>query len=174
MPREATITRSEPDLGSVSLRRGRYELRFVRHLDHPPERVWAAITDPGELVAWWGAATVELAAGGRFDVRWLNTGDETVELHGTIVELDPPRLLALDTDLHGPIRFELAEEHGGTRLVFTTSPEAKGPMVPITQAGWHVHLDFLAEALDGRAVDWPRWPRGRWDAVHQRYVAAFD
>ena len=37
-------------------------------------------------------------------------------------------------------------------------------------AGWHIHLDFLEEALDGHRVDWPNWPKDRWDAHHERYV----
>jgi uncharacterized protein YndB with AHSA1/START domain len=29
-------------------------LRFHRHLTHPPERVWAALTEPEQIAAWWG------------------------------------------------------------------------------------------------------------------------
>jgi uncharacterized protein YndB with AHSA1/START domain len=28
-------------------------LRFVRHLAHPPEKVWRAITEPEHLKAWF-------------------------------------------------------------------------------------------------------------------------
>lgn len=34
----------------------RHTLRFERHLDHPVERVWRAITDPDELRHWFPPA----------------------------------------------------------------------------------------------------------------------
>ena len=39
-------------------------------------------------------------------------------------------------------------------------------------AGWHVHLDFLEEALDGKPVDWPNWPRDRWAVLNEHYEAS--
>ena len=38
---------------------GRVAIRFVRLVAHPPEKVWRAITDPGQLSAWF-PAVVEL------------------------------------------------------------------------------------------------------------------
>jgi len=32
---------------------GRWRLRFTRTLDHPPEKVWRAITEPEHLRAWF-------------------------------------------------------------------------------------------------------------------------
>ena len=55
---------------------GRYVISFERRLAHPVDSVWDALTRPDRLIAWWGDADVELAEGGRFDVRWLNTDDE--------------------------------------------------------------------------------------------------
>jgi hypothetical protein len=41
-------------------------------------------------------------------------------------------------------------------------------------AGWHSHLDFLAEALDGHPVDWPNWPLHRWREEHDSYLWVID
>ena len=38
-------------------------------------------------------------------------------------------------------------------------------------AGWHVHLDFLEDALDGKPVDWPNWPEDRWAVLNEHYEA---
>jgi hypothetical protein len=51
-----------------------------------------------------------------------------------------------------------------------------GPDVPVglVRAGWHIHLEHLADALDGRPVEWSRWDeehRPRWDAIHEEYAA---
>jgi uncharacterized protein YndB with AHSA1/START domain len=33
---------------------GRAEIRFERHLAHPIEMVWHALTTPEEMIRWWG------------------------------------------------------------------------------------------------------------------------
>ena len=33
---------------------GSTQIRFVRRLPHPVDRVWEALTDPAELHRWWG------------------------------------------------------------------------------------------------------------------------
>ncbi len=150
---------------------GRSAIRFERRLAHPVARVWAALTRPEELIAWWGVADVELIPGGRFDVRWLNTDDEgnTAEMHATISALEHERLLELDGDLHGVLRWELRPDGDGSVLSFTSTlelPEEYSTMVP---AGWHFHLDALADALDGRSTDLVEIPN--WEPIHAAYEA---
>ena len=41
-------------------------LRFRRRIAYPVERVWKALTDPAELIGWWGQAEVDLVEGGKF------------------------------------------------------------------------------------------------------------
>ena len=63
---------------------GRPTLRLQRRLAHPVERVWRAVSEPGELSRWfvapvpWTPALGESLAGGT----------------GRITELDPPRRIA--------------------------------------------------------------------------------
>ena len=142
---------------------GKSVLRFERRLAHPIERVWAAVTDPDELIAWWGRAQVELEPGGRFSMAWLNVDDEgnRAEMEATITELDPPRLLELSGDIHGVLRFELAAEGDETVLTFTSILDLPGEYRTKVLAGWHFHLDALADALDGRATDLVSCPAGR-------------
>ena len=70
---------------------GRHRISFERRLGHAPERVWAALTDPEQLIAWWGEAEVELRPGGRFDVRWLNVDEDGngAEMKSTIDDSSP-------------------------------------------------------------------------------------
>ena len=107
---------------------GKSVLRFERRLAHPIERVWAALTDPDELIGWWGRAQVELEPGGRFAMAWLNVDDEgnRAEMEATITELDPPRLLELSGDIHGVLRFELAADGDETVLTFTSTLDLPG------------------------------------------------
>jgi len=149
---------------------GKSVLRFERRLAHPIERVWAAVTDPDELISWWGRAQVELEPGGRFSMAWLNVDDEgnRAEMEATVTELDPPRLLELSGDIHGVLRFELAPEGDQTVLTFTSTLDLPDEYRTKVLAGWHYHLDALAAALEGRETDLVELPGG--DALHERYL----
>jgi uncharacterized protein YndB with AHSA1/START domain len=70
---------------------GQSVLRFTRHLAHPVDRVWAALTREAELIQWWGEATVDLTEGGAFTLRWLNTDDQgnTAVLPATVTTWHP-------------------------------------------------------------------------------------
>jgi uncharacterized protein YndB with AHSA1/START domain len=171
-----TPVTTNPADGTLETRDGRHVLRYERRLAHPVERVWAAITRPAELRGWLGDADLDLTPGGRVELRWLNAGDEGegAVATGTVTALEAPRLLELDTEPHGTLRFELAEDGDGTALTFTVTTPAPNEQVMLAVAGWHIHLEHLADALDGRPVDWPAWGeehRPRWDELHASYVA---
>ncbi len=166
------------DQGTISRVGERVQLRYMRRIPHLVAKVWAAITEPEQLVAWWGAAEVDLTEGGKFSIEWLNTDEngerpaEPTIMHGVITELDPPNVLQIEGDIHGTLRFELRPTDTGTALTFSSTLEIPEEFVLKNAAGWHVHLDFLEEALDGAAVDWPHWPLDRWQALYNGYVDA--
>ena len=160
--------------GTVEVIDGSYELRYTRHLRHSIEQVWAALTEPEQLVKWLADATIDLREGGTVELRWLNTDDQgnTAVARGPIAQLDPPHLIEIDTDIHGRLRWELQRDKNGSLLTFTVRHALPDEYLILALAGWHSHLDFLEEALDGKTVDWPNWPRDRWQAHHDRYLAA--
>jgi uncharacterized protein YndB with AHSA1/START domain len=159
--------------GTVETQDGRYVLRYERHLAHPIERVWAALTEPEQLEAWFARTDIDLVEGGRVVLRWLNTdeqGNSTVA-RGTITRLEPPRLLEIDTDIHGLLCWQLRADREGCALTFSSTVALTDALLPSVLAGWHSHLDFLADSLEGRAVDWPNWPRAHWEELHAGYAA---
>src|SRR5258708_13262334 len=117
--------------GVVETRGDSHILRFERSLPHPMEQVWAALTEPEQLVAWLGQVEIDLCKGGRVQVRWLNTdehGNSTnVVMNATITQFDPPHLLEYAGDIHGVLRFELKEEPSGSVLLFTNTLPAPPP-----------------------------------------------
>src|SRR3954451_8341474 len=70
-------------------------ISFERRLAHPPDRVWSAITDPAQVIRWWGELNAELQPGGDFELRWLNEDEEarSVGWRGTLTEYEPPRVV---------------------------------------------------------------------------------
>lgn len=170
MSTDATTT---PADGVLEQAGDRQVIRFERRLAHPIERVWAALTDPAELLGWWGEAEVELVEGGRFTLRWLNVDDsgERYTMRATITRLDPPRLLETTGDRHGTLRWELRPVAGGTLLTFSSTLALPAAERAKSLAGWHYHLDALAAALAGRSVELADLPNARWHELHEQYLA---
>jgi uncharacterized protein YndB with AHSA1/START domain len=149
-------------LGSLHRRDdGRFELRFARHLAHPIDKVWRAITDPEQLRAWFPAAVdMDLAVGAklRFELtpeaqQRHEIPDEDMTSYGEVVAVDPPRLL--EYTWSGEIlRWELEPTADGCRLRLTNVFDDRA-MAADDGAGWHVALEALGMALDGREVDRP-------------------
>jgi uncharacterized protein YndB with AHSA1/START domain len=159
--------------GSLRTIDGRDMLSYERRLEHSLERVWRAITRPEEIVQWLAEAELEPVEGGTVVLRWLNTPEQTVA-RGMVTVFEPPRVLELDTDVHGILRWELEEDGDGCRLAFTASLPAEAEPNLKVLAGWHIHLDHLGEALDGRPQDWSRWMDDQlqqWQIYHDRYAA---
>jgi hypothetical protein len=109
-------------------------------------------------------------------LRWLNSDEEGNQavLHGTITELDPPRVIEYDSDIHGLLRWELREEGNGSHLTFTATVSLPEDFKTEVLAGWHIHLDHLEAALAGDPVNWPTWAADhmhRWKEYQERYAA---
>ena len=152
--------------GTLERHGDRQVLRFERRLDHPVERVWRALTEPGEIAAWLALAELDLTEGGRVVVRGPNTDP--------VSALDPPRLVEFDTDIHGRLRWELAPDGDGTALTFTADAQLPPDWELEVLAGWHIHLDHLEAVLDGGTIDWPNWGREHmpeWERIRERYEA---
>jgi uncharacterized protein YndB with AHSA1/START domain len=145
-------------------------IRFVRRLAHPIDKVWQAITQPDEMLRWWGDGEVDLREGGSFVVRWLNTLEDgtRAEMHATITRLEPPRLLETDGDVHGVLRWELEPDGDATVLTFSSTLALPDEFRTKVLAGWHWHLDALADALDGGRADLVELPG--WEDVHRGYA----
>jgi uncharacterized protein YndB with AHSA1/START domain len=154
--------------GTVHKHDGNHVLRFERRIDHPVEKVWAAIATPAGVRGWLGKAQLDLEEGGRV---WLRF-DKTVgnEIEGRVTAVDPPRVLEYTFgQADSVLRWELTPDgEAATALVLThtlpTPDQAASAL-----AGWHTLLDMIPAALDG---DDPQRSRDRWDEVEREYAAA--
>jgi uncharacterized protein YndB with AHSA1/START domain len=108
-----------------------------------PDAVWNALTEPGELAAWFGAeAEIDLRVGGAIRFRW----PDGTERRGLVVDVDPPRRLAfrwreLRTSVSGlavadatVVAFTLEAEDDGTRVTVTESSGVLAADPPLAMA----------------------------------------
>ena len=142
-------------------------------LAHPVERVWAALTEAGQLGAWLAPGEFEPWPGGRVALRFTESDNV---LAGVVTACDPPRLLEYtwqgsDVD-RGSVRWELSAEPDGTGLVLTHSvPESARDFLSRALPGWQTHLERLDALLAGNPLP---WSRQRWQELHDRYAQTID
>ncbi len=122
-------------------------LRFERRYGYPVERVWRAISDPGERESWFPS-------------------DASIE----VLESDPPTKLVMSF-WGETLRFELRPDGDACVLVFTHEFDDRDGAAR-TAAGWDrcfTRMDaLLAGASLGEAESLELWP-----VVHERYAESF-
>jgi uncharacterized protein YndB with AHSA1/START domain len=177
-------------LGAVERSGEEYEVVFERRLDHPIDSVWLALTEPAAIEKWLATANeFELREGGAVELRWHKSEAED-GMRATITEIDPPRLLEWSGGPAGhpaaACRWELRPDGNGCVLTFTSwvpveeierraaeDPEKWSP--PSMLAGWHLHLGYLEDLLDGRRTEWEDRPlEQEWRPLYERYGGQTD
>jgi uncharacterized protein YndB with AHSA1/START domain len=147
---------------------GRWQLRFVRTLPYPKEKVWRAITEPDHLAHWF-PTTIEgdLAAGA--SLRFTFPGGQAPPMEGEMLAYEPQSFMELRW---GPdvLRLELREVDDGTELTLLDVLEERGKAAR-DGAGWHACLEALEASIHGEAQ--PRDHMSVWNEVHPYYVEHF-
>ena len=132
-----------------------FEARLERVFGHSRNAVWRMLTDPEALPQWLAPGAIDLRIGGTVDIDFADSG---TTISSTVLELDPPRLLAYSwssgTDAKRPLRWELDAAGEGTRLVLTLRLPA-GEDAAKACAGFDAHLEMLAAALEGVPMRFP-------------------
>jgi uncharacterized protein YndB with AHSA1/START domain len=127
-----------------------WELAFVRDLRHPPEKVWAALTEPAQLQEWSPfTADRDLSRVGDATLTMID-GDASVDLPGSVRRAEPPTLLEY-TWGDDVLRWELAATASGTRLTLRHTIADRDGVVKAA-AGWHLCLVVADHLLDGEPI----------------------
>jgi uncharacterized protein YndB with AHSA1/START domain len=143
-------------------------LRISRVFDAPRETVFKAWSSADHIKRWFSPqdcsvpqARVEMQVGGAFEVCMLLPTGEEHWIHGTFIELTPPRRLVIDMNVTSAAsepwfrcstEVDFSDVPGGTRMdvVQTYSfidPSIAAPMVAGAREGWRTTLDKLAEEV---------------------------
>lgn len=158
-------TGSSPLDGTIEQLGGFYVVRFERHLGHPVEKVWEAITDPAQLVQWLAAADIEPRPGGKYVLDFENTGNQ---MPGRVIRYEPPTLFehTFGDDSNGVVRWELVPAGDDECLLKLSHTIYSTTNMANFAAGWHTHLELLFDLLDGNPGLW-EWEC--WHAHKARY-----
>jgi uncharacterized protein YndB with AHSA1/START domain len=146
------LLRDAPE-GEVTVKDDRMQVVFRRRYTKPVAKVWAALTTPERLEDWFGAANIDLRVGGTLHLTFANGKSAAF----SITRVEAPHVLGWSWMIDGlntSVLFELAPDGDGCRLTLTHSGlSARGRGVGV-RAGWHAHLEGLADSLDGRTTPW--------------------
>ncbi len=160
-------------------------VRLERVLPGPIERVWAYLTESEKRGKWLASGEMELRLGGRTELTFRNsdlsphhepTPDrykqyEGATFQGRITRWDPPRRLSYtwgeSWGEDSEVTFELSPR-GANVLMVLTHRRLKDRAVMVSVAsGWHTHVGFLIDILNGRE------PPGFW-STHARLEAEYE
>ncbi|MEX2583851.1 MAG: SRPBCC domain-containing protein [Gemmatimonadota bacterium] len=137
---------------------GSHELSFERTLRAPVDRVWAALTDAGQVEQWYGPGEEfrieveewDCRIGGKYRVAMHHRDGQTHTCYGEFKDLEPNRRIAYtwawadQPPLDTLVTFALTAEGDQTRLHFThagfPSEEVRGQH----EMGWTGSLERLA------------------------------
>ncbi|MDH3713021.1 MAG: SRPBCC domain-containing protein [Gammaproteobacteria bacterium] len=137
-------------------------LQLTRYYPHPRERVFAAWTQPEQLVKWWGPESVHIAHW-KFDVRVNGSWETTMRnqdgseffVSGKYLELTPPSRLAFswawtndgERGHETTVTVEFNKKNNGTELTLTQELFETNDARDLHNEGWSSSLDCLAEHL---------------------------
>jgi uncharacterized protein YndB with AHSA1/START domain len=154
------------------------EVRIMRTLPGPIERVWQYLTDPEKRARWFAGGLLEPKAGGRAEFamrqsqlapdetppdKYKNMHHSGATIAGRVLRCEPPHLLVFtfggdDSE----VTVELQTQ--GSQVLLVLTHRAKGEDVPDLgnfATGWHTHLSLLVAELEGapRPSFWPKHAR---------------
>lgn len=153
-------------------------LEIQRLLPGPVERVWAYLTESDLRRQWLAAGEMEMRVGAEFEFIWRNDAltdppgrrpsghSEEHRMRSRIVELDPPRKLAIEWGRSGGVNFALEPRGGKVLLTVIHRRLPDRETLLMVGAGWHMHLDVLVARLDGKEPE-PFWDG--WIRLHAEY-----
>lgn len=161
------------------------EIRIVRILPGPVERVWQYLVDPEKRARWFCGGELEQKAGGKivFAMHHKNLApdeapppeyaavqDPGVSFGGKVLKCEAPRLLVFTFGSDdSEVTIELAPQGGQVQLVLTHRTRGAEERAELSNygSGWHIHLAHLIALLEGA-------PRPPFWSVHTKLKAEYE
>lgn len=137
----------------------------------PPERVFQALTDPKQVVRWWGGQgggasyrctefSADLRVGGKWRCAGTRDAGDRFEIAGEFLKVDPPRCLeqtwvaSWTGEVKTVVRWELEPTARGTLLRIRHSGFGAHPEAAQNYRGWPRMLGWVQALVErGETVD---------------------
>jgi len=117
-------------------------IHLTQHVPHPPERVWAALTQP-ELHARWGAAgDVQPVVGHRFTLDMGPWGQQACE----VLAVEPGRMIS----------YSFAPGTLDSTITWRVEPDGDGTRLTLDHAGFDLESPLGRKAYEGMGGGWPK------------------
>src|SRR5512143_2800287 len=117
-------------------------IQLEQFIEHPPARVWAALTDPALHAKWWAAGDVRPVVGHRFTLDMGAWGQQPCE----VLAVEPERLLS----------YSFAPGTLNTTLTWRLEPEGDGTRLSLEHRGFDLESPLGRSAFEGMGSGWPR------------------
>ena len=146
-------------------------VRFERLLPGPIERVWSYITESEKRARWLCGGDVETSVGGQVDMHFHNVSlssdddiprpekyrdrPEKMSFSGKVTRCEPPYFLEHTWKFgeeNSQVCYQLQEQDDRVRLVLIHRRLTSSDTVLSVSAGWHTHLNILADVLEGESL----------------------
>ncbi len=130
----------------------------------PAERIFQALTDPSQVVKWWGEQgrfettrmQSDLRPGGQWSMGGTGMGGRPFTVRGEYREIDRPRLLVFTwlpdwqpDASESLVRFDLKEQNGVTTVRLTHSGLSESARA--SHRGWPQILTWLKAYSEGKS-----------------------
>lgn len=162
------------------------EIRIMRTLPGPIERLWQYLTDPEKRSRWFAGGPMELRAGGKMELLFRHKDiaptevppAQYAEMHesgwkmaGTVLRCEPPRVLSYTFDENSDVTFELIpQDKEDKSVLLILTHRARGDDVKSLTgyaSGWHTHFAILIALLEETPLP-PFW------STHGRLKAEYE
>jgi uncharacterized protein YndB with AHSA1/START domain len=135
------------NLGKIKQKPDGFEVKFERLLPFSVDVVWDAITNPDKLAIWFTDVEMDFVSGGKMSIRFRD--EKRTESFGKIIRIDAPNIFEYLWEDELATWQLFNEGKSSCKLIFTYSKLPDNYAVSVS-AGWHVILDQLEEALNGK------------------------
>lgn len=143
---------------------GRFVLEHKRELDATPERVFKLLTEPDELVKWWGPhgfttpeVSVDLRVGGAYRFTMQPPEGEAFHLSGEFIEVHRPVKLSFTfrwdepdpDDRQTVVVLSLENIGGATAVALSQGDFSTEERLELHRGGWSESFEKLEMVLNG-------------------------
>lgn len=118
-------------------------IQLEQFIEHPPARVWQALTDPVLHAKWWAAGDVRPVVGHRFT---LDMGPAFGNQPCEVLAVEKERLFS----------YTFAPGTLNTTITWRLQPEGSGTRLFLEQAGFDLDSPLGKTAFNGMGSGWPK------------------